>query len=361
MGGEPKTRPLDNVEHPAYSVPMHAVIAAEVKIDVSALIAAIVWPAVLLILALTYRDSIRSLFQAAVRRGFRLSLPGGWSVDLAGAKEKEIGWVSGRMEVDLRRPVASAAITDSTRAEFAGQLRDRTPADYARIDLGNGEEWLSSRLYFMAVVLQKLRGLKAFVFLDSWGGVSDHFVGWAALDDVRWCLARRFPRLERAFVEASCELADRSSVVLARGEPLLAPDGSQQAVPPGAVPDPEAPASLLAFFLNRIQLSTVPTSEQVDWVPLSPTPLGPAPATTMYEHGRWLDATQSQEVLGPTLLTASIREEDLLIKQDAEVAELVADHEGRYLAVTRDRGRFSRLIDRDALLRQLARAAVRRT
>jgi hypothetical protein len=93
----------------------------------------------------------------AQQRGFKLGLLGGWSFELFGAAEARVDWLSGRMETDLRRPISSATITDSTRMEFSAQLQDRTPAQYAVVDLGSGEEWLSSRLYVMSILLARLR------------------------------------------------------------------------------------------------------------------------------------------------------------------------------------------------------------
>jgi hypothetical protein len=246
---------------------MHA-IGATVTLDIAALIAAVVWPAVLVVLALTYRQAIRDSAQAALRRGFKVGFPSGWSFELPGAREAPIRWLSGRAEVDLRRPVSSADITDSTRAEFSAQLQDRTPAEYARVDLGYGQEWLSSRLYFMSIALSRLRGLVAFVFVDSVEGTSQHFVGWAQLADVRWALANRFPRLERAFLDASCDLASNSNLVLGRGETLFAPPPSQPTTVLGSQPSSEAPADLLAGFLNHIQLPVPPSPEEaIEWVP----------------------------------------------------------------------------------------------
>jgi hypothetical protein len=334
---------------------MRAPPLAAITLDVDGLIAAIVWPGVILVLALTFREAIGDTARVALRRGFKVGFPG-VSFELPGAAEAPLQWLSGRTAVDLRHPVPSAAITDSTRAEFSAQLRDRTPAEYARIDLGHGQEWLSSRLYFMAIALQRLRGLSASVFLEALE-TGHHFVGWALLEDVRWALARRFPRLERAFVEASGDLATQAGVVLGRGETLsIQPEGSPP-TPPDHPLVVEAPAQLLANFLNRIQLPGPAVPEPpTEWVPLSSPTGGEAP--TMYEHGQWLNALLLQDILRANLVTTSIRENELLAMPEAEQARLISAHEGRYVALTHDDGRFSRLIDRQAMMRQVALATM---
>ena len=172
---------------------MSSVVETEpvtVSLDVGDLIGAIFWPLVLVVVAVIYRGAVREGIHAAFQRGFKLGLPGGWSFELPGATEARVEWAAGRMETDLRRPVSSTTITDSTRMEFSAQLLDRTPAQYAIADLGGGEEWLSSRLYIMSVLLARLRSVEVFVFLEQRGAEPGCLVGWAKLADVRWALAR---------------------------------------------------------------------------------------------------------------------------------------------------------------------------
>jgi hypothetical protein len=331
---------------------------ATVTIDIAALIGALVWPAVLLILAIMYRDAIRDAAHAALRRGFKVGLPGGWSFELPGASEASLEWVGGKAEVDLRRPISSAAIVDSTRAEFSAQLMNRTPAEYAKVDLGNGQEWLTSRLYFMAIALQRLRGLGALVFVTSSAGGSGLLVGWAQIAHVRWALANRFPQLERAFLEASDELVDQWNLLLMQGGAQFAPPVEPPSTASGPVPE-DSPAYLLEGFLRHIQRPESPLLEQsVEWVPLVDTASTP-PASRMYEFGQWLNSSLLQEVLSSRLITASIRENELLAKTEAEQGRLIAAHRGRYVALTHDDGRFSRLINRDTLMQEVAVATLR--
>lgn len=64
------------------------------------------------------------------------------------------------------------------------------------MDLGGGAEWLSSRLFILAVILRRWRGLRAFVFVHTLGGTRRRFLGVCDTDRVRWRLAARWPLLE---------------------------------------------------------------------------------------------------------------------------------------------------------------------
>ncbi|MGH2670746.1 MAG: hypothetical protein ACRDH5_16820, partial [bacterium] len=83
-----------------------------VTVDIAALISALALPIVLLILAIAYRVAFHDLAKAALGRGFKVGLPGGWSFELPGAREASMDWVGGKAQVDLRRPVSFTAITD---------------------------------------------------------------------------------------------------------------------------------------------------------------------------------------------------------------------------------------------------------
>lgn len=324
-------------------------------LDVSALVGAIVWPLVLVILVVIYHAPIVAALGTARERGFKLGLPGGWSFELPGATEARVNWVSGRMGTDLRRPVSYTTITDSTRAEFSAQLRDRTPAQYALVDLGGGQEWLSSRLYIMSILLARLRSVDALVFLEERGAQSGCFTGWAFVNEVRWALARASPRLEPAFAQAEYKLYEQSQCVVVKGGVLAPPD--QPTTPGSLSPEQEAPVDLLSAYLQQIQLPVAPPNEKSRWQPLVSASGIPAPL--MVEYGQWLDRTSIRELLGDHLQKSSIRENELLSKPEAEQVRLIVSHHGNYVALTDDDGRLTRLIDRGTLIEQLSSAASR--
>jgi hypothetical protein len=243
---------------------------------------------------------------------------------------------------------------------FSAQLLDRTPAQYAIVDLGSGAEWLSSRLYIMSILLARLRSVDAFVFLETRGDQPGCLVGWAHVDDVRWQLAKASPRFEQAFVRAPNDLEQQSHQVVVRGGVLSTTVNGPYA--PGPPPqqeevEEEAPVDLLTAYLNHLQRPVAPQGEESQWQPLDPA--GGAPAPAMVEHGQWLVGASIRAMLGDHLQRSSVRENELLAKPDADQVRLIASHRGRYVALTHDDGRFARLIDREKLLEQLSSAATR--
>ena len=107
---------------------------------------------------------------------------------------------------DIQHEPSPAQIHDSSRILFQ-QVQYNTPADYAVIDLGEGREWLTTRLFIGAVMLRRMRGLECFVFLETAMNVDRRFVAVADARQLRWALARRYPWLEVAFARAYAETA----------------------------------------------------------------------------------------------------------------------------------------------------------
>jgi hypothetical protein len=75
-------------------------------------------------------------------------------------------------------------------------------ADFSLVALGIGEEWLTSRLFIAAVMMERMRDVKVFVFVDRSPTTERRFVAVASVRHLRWALARRYPWLEGAWVKA---------------------------------------------------------------------------------------------------------------------------------------------------------------
>ncbi len=61
---------------------------------------------------------------------------------------------------------------------------------------------LTSRLFILSVILSRMRGLRAFVFVETAGHIRRRFVGVCDSDAVHWQLASRFPWFEAALAHA---------------------------------------------------------------------------------------------------------------------------------------------------------------
>src|SRR4051812_34713380 len=173
----------------------------EIKFDIAATIAAIAWPVVLIVAFLTLRDRIPTLVEGVARRVKKLEVAG-VSIELAIAKPFEPSWSEAPAGLDLRHTATAVQVNDSTAATFVSQLTDGGSADYAEVNLGAGNEWLTSRLFILSILYARVKGVKAFVFLETSGAARKRYVGWASPQAVRWALAKRYSWLESAYATA---------------------------------------------------------------------------------------------------------------------------------------------------------------
>jgi hypothetical protein len=123
-------------------------------IDVAGIMNAVAWPSVVATLLIVYRRHIGKFLRDISPRIRSLSI-GPFSIDLAEAKGFEPKW-KGQGPMDVRQ--SDIRPQKDSRAELIKLLEDVSLADYVIFDLGNGEEWLSSRLYLFTVILQRMRG-----------------------------------------------------------------------------------------------------------------------------------------------------------------------------------------------------------
>jgi hypothetical protein len=179
--------------------------------------------------------------------------------------------------VDVRQ-LTPANIFDSHAATLFTQLRNDQAFDYAVVDLADGKQWLTSRLYIFAIMLERLRGLRCFVFLETTTQGRKQFLGIATPNNVRWALARRYPWLEHSFSAASAQvlLADIVSIN-------------------GAI-DPHQASFLVQTFIQQpdVQTASHPAPDNVEqWVQLG--------SKQLWEHAQWLDGPRLERDLSEAL------------------------------------------------------------
>jgi hypothetical protein len=166
------------------------------------LIGALAWPLVVLIAVVLLRKPLAELLAGIPGRATKVSLA--WfSLELAQVPEVKPLWTvdygSGSADV---REAAGANIFDSYADTLLQSIEGPGSLDFAVVDLGRGDKWLSSRLFLFAVLLRRMRGLRRLVFVQT-NDLSDRvFVGSADPEGVRWALAQRYPWLEVAFAAA---------------------------------------------------------------------------------------------------------------------------------------------------------------
>jgi hypothetical protein len=123
--------------------------------------------------------------------------------------EFKIDW-SGPGGQDLRNMVAIGQFASGV-PDILGLLKppqQSQSADYAVFALGSGDKWLTSRLHLFSLLLHRMHCLRYCVFVYDAPDVPGPSLGFATTEAVRWSLALRYPKLERAAHLAMLGLTD---------------------------------------------------------------------------------------------------------------------------------------------------------
>lgn len=171
-----------------------------IDLDIAAALSAVIWPIIVLVIFLAYRSKLPALVGGLASRVSKLEFAG-VSLELAVAKPFVPEWSGSSTALDLRHKATAIQVNDSTARIFFSQLAAEDTGDYAEINLGAGGEWLTSRLFIMAIIFARMKGIECFVFVETAGSVRKRFVGWADPAKIRCALAKRYPWLEQAYAE----------------------------------------------------------------------------------------------------------------------------------------------------------------
>jgi hypothetical protein len=301
------------------------------------LIGALAWPLVVLIAVVLLRKPLAGLLAGIPGRATKVSLA--WfSLELAQVPEVKPMWTvdygSGSADV---REAAGSNIFDSYADTLLQSIEGPGSLDFAVVDLGRGDKWLSSRLFLFAVLLRRMRGLRRLVFVQT-NDLSDRvFVGSADPEVVRWALAQRYPWLEVAFAAAyqgTFSLDPRLFV-----EPVIM---SEQ----GALGRREA-GSFARKFLDALQQpATMPEpSKPEEWVRLEPKLPNEQP---FRERAEWMTTDQVREILQGVRDSRNTVEIDQAWSNEERV-KAVLRAQGDFVVML-DGPRFDSLLDRRQLL-----------
>lgn len=212
---------------------------------------------------------------------------------------------------------------------------DYASLDYAIIDLGPGGTWLTSRLYLFALMLERMKGLRCFVFLETGDHINQRFLGIASSTGVRWSLARRYPWLETAFAKVYADMSNHIHILSATG-----------------ALDDQMAETIADRFLNHPSIQQIlakgmsPSPDDSEWVVRSMED-----GRRSWEHARWLDATRLGQDLGDILQ----QDESTWLKESLHISPLeqvrfILQSNAPFVALVDEEKRFRGLIDRQALL-----------
>jgi hypothetical protein len=225
----------------------------------------------------------------------------------------------------------------SSAPKLLEQIQDRSIVDYAIFDLGDGNQWLSTRLYLFTVILHRMRGLKSIVFVDTYQTIRHHFVAIAEPTQVQYTLASRYPWLERTFARVYGNL------------PNLAITSIN-----GTIEQWNA-LQLVGNFLQdneiqQVQPPPVAPGNRTEWVYLD--------RGNIWEHADWLDTDKVEEILGEVLKRSRVSRLDLQGKSTIDQAKLILSFKEPFVVVVDQDRRFERLIDRQRLADEITRGLV---
>jgi len=292
----------------------------------SKLLAAVAWPAAVTGAAVMFRKDLPRFLEVLARRATKVSAFH-LSIDLATVPEFAPTW-SGPNLSDVRQPGPADEFSSAATALFE-ELKKDEASDYAVVDLGAGDKWLTSRLFIFAIMLHRMRGLRCFVFLETGAGVSRQFIGTCSPVDVRWALARKYPWLEDAFATAYAATPNRQ---------IRSLHGGLESWPATQV---------VQAFLRQVQTDQASEVSAGEWVQLG--------STQAWEHAKWLDGSSLTRTLGNALHTAWMPE--ALDAPAAERTKAALRRGGDYVALLEEGRRFKSLVDRRAVLETLATRA----
>jgi len=299
---------------------------------------ALAWPVVALVaLILLHRPIADALVQLAKRAKsltvFDVSL------ELATLPELQTSWIADT-NADVRK-LTSAMIFDSYSHTLFAQLASAQHADYAIVDLRDGKEWLTSRLYIFAMILGEVIVVRAFVFLVTSGGTSRRFLGVATTADIRRAIGARYPWFDEAAARAMVSAYSQTT-------PAVAVPGSTFTNSKSPIASADSSRFFVRFFVEEIQRNIKPIDQEAStYLEL---PSVPADPIKKWERARWIDGECLERDLGDALSRDWVEDSTDLPRR--EIAGKVMRKKSSLVALVDGDRRFLGLADRFALLSQ---------
>jgi hypothetical protein len=302
------------------SQPQHVLSVAEV-------VAQYCWPVVVLIALLLLHRPVRMLMENIATNATEVSL-GSWATfKLPGLKQAP------EDQVILNFKDLQGSVWQESGSNLLAQFQNTRTPEYALLDLGEGGEWISSRLFIFAVMLQRMKGLRCIVFVQSMANQQATYVGCASPDNVRWRLAADQPWLEAAFAQAYATMA---------GVPQGMPRSNRFVDVKGAL-QPQIAQIIVSNFIQSLK-EPAPHFNPDDFVTIH----------SGDEHATWITVAELERILGTDLWTDAVAENtDQAPEAKRLQARRILSKPHPYVAQTRD-GAFVSLVSRVALLDEVA-------
>lgn len=297
------------------------------------------WPVVVGLIVFVLRRPLLEILSQLARRASKVSLYK-VSVELSTLPELSANWSVGSVDP---RQLTSAQIFDSASQTLIKDLLRVERAEYAIVDLRKGKSWLTSRLFVFSLILGEVRGIRAFVFLESVAGVRKRFIGIASPASVRRGLGTRYPWLEEAWARAMVQQFGVAPVDQ-EGVSMFSGQGS----PLFGMEDQWRVTELIRAFVAGLQRSTTPPeNENHFYLTIESQP------NKIWERASWIDADRLERDLAGLMETQWC--EDSPDRPRSLLADAIVRRNGQFVALVDEDRRFKGLVDRYTLLAQLQR------
>jgi hypothetical protein len=271
-----------------------------------------------------------------------------FKIELAGRK------LSTDDAAKLARDTIGAPLGISNNASFMDSIkqavRGLSPVDYCVIDLNPQPGWLTSRLFIFTLLMERMRGLRCLVFVDSTAGSKRPFLGTIGPGRLRWALARLYPWLEESFAHAYAVLGSGGAPPAPAGPGLPAFNPPPAIAPApyafqimsltGAL-GPDQAARVIEQYVAYLQ-DTNPRPPAEEWTLL--------PSSPVWEHGVWLRAGEGgpetitvDQILGTDFNKWALVEG---AKEPEQEVKETLKHPGEHVAVVDANHQFKEVIDR---------------
>jgi hypothetical protein len=280
----------------------------------AAILDRITWPLTIGILVVLFYGPIGTVLERLGREGFELSVH---SVGLKTAMRAPLG----EDELSFKTADPGVLTNVTTTRTLLRLLQEPGFRDYVVIDLGGGNEWITSRLFIFSVMLERIKRIRCVVFVE---GSVPKFLGTAKPDHVHWALAKEQPWLEKAYVEALAKANQPVDILNHEGAIL-----------------PQIAEEVCRSFVTALTSKDLPKAEDKQWIPFK---------SGVSEHATWLPGSDIVRIVGEDLHTDAIVANG---DQKAEARALLKCSAPWVARVTATR-ELESIIDRGAFLNELA-------
>ncbi|MEI9898329.1 MAG: hypothetical protein WDN28_31845 [Chthoniobacter sp.] len=309
--------------------------------DLLTFFAAYAWPLVVILALIWFREPLTQLLRGIAPRLTKLSF---MKVEFELKQAASLSHSAPAVINELQAPLSALAVQESgpeLRAAFA----ETGSLVYVEIDLGKGDEWLTTRLYIMTALLPRLRGLRCVVFVETRDGMPRRFVGMATPDTLRWAMAMRWPYLEHAFAQAYASVITLPSIFV--GGAFFAPRIKTL----GGGLDGAVAQQTFQNFLS------CPGDLHKRGLTASPNPIGEwvQLQDQQWERSEWVTGSTVKDILGGHLETSAIAHSSAVSPE--RLAPLVVKERFPFVATLHSDGSFKSAIDRLAVVSAIAPAA----